>query len=276
MNEFWKFKFDDNLEFIETYDELPLWSASFGLFLLKNIKIKPYTSILDIGSGAGFPLFEIAERIGNNCICYGIDTWKNANIRSSRKIKNYNVSNVRIIETSAEEIPLENESIELIVSNLGINNFINPNLVLKESYRILKPNCNLVLTTNLNGHWKEFYNIFEETLKQLKRDDLILKIQKEQEHRGSIESISQLFIENGFKITRHFEEKFEMRFLNGSSFLNHHFIKMGWLSSWLELIPKSEHENIFNLLELNLNNFAEKKGELSLTVPMAFIEGQKI
>lgn len=66
-----------------------------------------------------------------------------------------------------------------------------------------------------------------------------------------------------------------MRFLNGSAFLNHHFIKLGWLSSWQNIIPQEDWQTVFKQLEENLNTFADKSDGLTLTVPMAFIEGQK-
>ena len=241
--------------------------------LLKHVELKSNQKILDIGSGAGFPLFELAERLGDSCKCYGLDNWKNANARAKKKIKNYAVTNVEVLEGSAEEIPFEDNSLDLIVSNLGINNFDYPEKVFKECFRVLKKNSKLALTTNLNGHWKGFYNIFEVTLRETKRFEEIKKLNEQQEHRGTIATITKLFINSGFRINRIVEEKFEMFFLNGSAFLNHHFVKVGWLSSWLELIPENERKTFFTLLEKNLNLFAEKSGRLTLTVPMLFIEG---
>ena len=252
-----------------------MWSATFGLLLLKHVDLQPNQIVLDIGSGAGFPLFELAERLGASCKCYGLDPWKNANERANKKIKNYDVNNVQVLEGSADNIPFDYASIDLIVSNLGINNFEKPDIVFAECNRVLRPNGKLVLTTNLNGHWKEFYNIFEETFRQLNKIGLIEKLTKQQEYRGTVATVSKLFTKNGFEITQAIEDKFEMRFLNGSAFLNHHFIKVGWLSSWQSIIQENEWETVFNLLETNLNNYANKKNGLTLTVPMAFIEGEK-
>ncbi|MDQ3063166.1 MAG: methyltransferase domain-containing protein [Acidobacteriota bacterium] len=275
MTEYLSYKFDDTLDFVETFDEVPLWSASFGLLLLKHLELKPNLTVIDIGSGAGFPLMELAERLGKSSKLYGLDPWKNANERARQKIKNYSLSNVEIIESSAEEIPFDDGSIDLIVSNLGINNFDQPQVVFKECNRVLKPNGKLALTTNLNGHWKEFYDIFETTLEQLGQDKIIDKLTVHQEHRGTTDSIAKLFIDNGLKIHRHFEEKFQMNFLDGSAFLNHHFVKLGWLSSWRDLLPQDNLKEIFLSLEQNLNAYSNESGGLSLTVPMAFIEGEK-
>jgi ubiquinone/menaquinone biosynthesis C-methylase UbiE len=275
ITQYLSYEFDDTPDFVETFDEAPLWSAAFGLLLLKHLELKPHLTVIDIGSGAGFPLIELAERLGKSCKLYGIDPWENACERARRKIKNYGLSNVEIIESSAEEIPFDNDSIDLIVSNLGINNFDQPQIVFKECQRVLKPNGKLALTTNLNGHWQEFYDIFETTLGQLGRSEIIDKLIVHQEHRGTIKSVAKLFTDSGFKICRHFEESFQMNFLDGSAFLNHHFVKLGWLSSWRNLLPPDDLREIFSTLEQNLNASANKSGGLSLTVPMAFVEGEK-
>lgn len=276
MTEYLSYKFNDNEEFINTFDEAPLWSASFGLLLLKHLELKPNIAVLDIGCGAGFPLMELAGRLGNTCQLYGIDPWKNATARAKQKIKNYGYSNVEILETSAEKIPLDGNSIDLIVSNLGINNFDKPAVVFKECNRVLKPKSKLAITSNLNGHWKELYQIFYATLQQLGKDNLIAVLKKDEEHRGTFETVSKLFTDNGFKITRHSEESFEMKFVDGSAFLNHYFIKLGWLTTWFGIFPKEELKEIFYALEKNLNDYSTKNNGLNLSVPMAFIEGQKI
>ena len=275
MTDYLAYTFNDNEEFINTFDELPLWSASFGLLLLKHLELKPGITVIDIGSGAGFPLMELAARLGKSCKLYGLDPWANANKRAQQKIKNYGLTNVELIEKSAEQIPFDDDSIDLIVSNLGINNFDKPPIVFKECYRVLKPKSTLAITSNLNGHWKEFYQLFYSTLKQLGKNNLIAILEADEQHRGTIESVSKLFTDNGFKISRHFEEKFEMKFLDGSTFLNHYFVKLGWLTSWMKLFPKEELQELFSALEKNLNAYSQKNNGLVLTVPMAFIEGEK-
>jgi hypothetical protein len=132
------------------------------------------------------------------------------------------------------------------------------------------------LTTNLDGHWKEFYNVFEETLLQLHKNNLVKQLKEQQEHRGNIQTLSQLFSGSGFTITTQVIDKFEMRFLDGSSFLRHHFIKLGWLLPWKAIVPEADRQVVFELLEANLNVYSAKTGELRLTVPMALVAGQKI
>jgi SAM-dependent methyltransferase len=236
----------------------------------------PGITLLDIGSGAGFPLLEIAQRLGTASTCYGLDPWTNANERAKLKMNNYDVQNVQIIDGSADAIPFPENTFDLIVSNLGINNFTNPALVIKECHRTLKPNGLINITTNLNGHWRPFYQLFTETLHTLHRTDLIASVHAQEAHRGTVASSSADLQLAGLTITRTFSESFEMRFLDGTAFLNHYFIKLGWLQSWKDLIPATLRQEFFAALEHNLNEHAKKEGCLALPVPMAFIEAQKI
>jgi arsenite methyltransferase len=270
-----KYKFTDDESFINSFDEAPLWSAAFGLLLLKHVVIESGSTIVDIGSGTGFPLFELAGRAGATCKLYGIDPWKNAMQRSRQKLESYGYSNVELIESGAEKIPLQDESVDLIVSNLGINNFEDPVAVFNECNRILKTGGRLALSTNIDGHWKLFYDIFERTLIELDKSENISKLNDQQRHRGSVESISRLFTDCGFKVTLIKEENMEMKFADGSAFLNHHFVKLGWLNSWIQLFQEDELESVFYSLENNLNSHARQNGGLVLDVPMVYIQGVK-
>ncbi|MBX7243779.1 MAG: class I SAM-dependent methyltransferase [Bacteroidia bacterium] len=132
MTEYLSYQFQDTESFANAFDELPLWSASFGLLLLKHLDLKPSQTVVDVGSGTGFPLLELAGRLGKSCKLYGVDPWSNANKRARQKIQQYGLTNVEILECSAAAIPLESQSVDLITSNLGINNFDEPEKVFQE------------------------------------------------------------------------------------------------------------------------------------------------
>jgi SAM-dependent methyltransferase len=71
---------------ITAYDELPLWSAMFGLLLLDEVPIAGVKVALDVGCGTGFPLIELAERLGPATHVHGLDPWAAALSRAAEKI----------------------------------------------------------------------------------------------------------------------------------------------------------------------------------------------
>jgi ubiquinone/menaquinone biosynthesis C-methylase UbiE len=265
--------FDDNM--VCYYDELPLWSSPFGVLLLKNIPLKKNCIIVDIGCGTGFPFLELAQRYGGSCKVFGIDPWDKAISRANRKKEQYRIENVEILRGVGEDMPFGNESVDIIISNLGINNFENPDTVIKECFRVLKPSGKLVFTTNLYGHFDELYSIFTDVLREFKLEGSINNLNEHIKKKHSLEDINLMMKKNKFFVKRVAQENYVMRFVDGSSFFNHYFIKLGFLQGWKEIINEDDWNNVFSRLENRLNNIASRKNEIAFNVPMAYIECEK-
>lgn len=277
MTKFSKSSFDINdKDTVSIIDELPLWSAPFGLLLLDAIILKPKITALDIGFGLGFPLIEVAQRLGNSSLVYGIDPWKAAIERTKLKIDKLGIKNVKLIEGAAENIPLPDDSVDLIVSNNGINNVQNLERVISECKRIAKPSAQVLATVNLDGTMIEFYNQLEQVLFNLELKDSILKVKNHiYEKRKPLEELIELFEKNTFKVERIKKSEFYYRYLDGTTMFNHSLIRIAFLDSWLELVPANRMQEIFEKVEEELNKTATEKGQLTFTVPFVLIEAIK-
>ncbi|MEZ4935356.1 MAG: hypothetical protein R2788_24885 [Saprospiraceae bacterium] len=133
----------------------------------------------------------------------------------------------------------------------------------------------ICITTNLEGHFREFYAVFESTLKELGLSELLPVLKKQEEHRGTDESVRDLFENANFSITKMIRGRFQMRFLDGSALLNHLLVVMGFLPDWKNMIPQNRQREVFGLLEKKLNEQAKWDGELRMTVPMLYVEAIK-
>jgi ubiquinone/menaquinone biosynthesis C-methylase UbiE len=231
--------------------------------------------VLDVGCGTGFPLFELAQRLGCTSIIHGIDPWKAALNRAKRKSQLWNIRNVELAQGDASVMPFRNGQFDLIVSNLGMNNFNDPEAVLTECWRVSKPSAKVVLTTNLKGHMREFYDVFESSLLDL-NEKAVKALESHIAKRATLEGIAALLERTGFRLSKVHKESATMRFMDGSAFLRHYFIKLGFLDGWKSVLDADEHEAVFARLETNLNNLAKARGELDLTIPMAYIEGARV
>jgi arsenite methyltransferase len=257
------------------FDELSFWSSRFGAILFEHLELRRNIDILDLACGAGFPTFELAHVHGGSCRVTGIDVWKEALDRARSKLAVYDLPNVKLVEADGANMPFADGEFDLIVSNLGINNFPDPQAVLSECFRVAKPGARIVLTTNIKGHMREFYEVFRETLRELDKPEYLQRLDTNEGHRGTKESVCELVERSGFKVTRVIEAGFRMRYLDGSALLNHFLTKFGFLEGWRNVVDPGDEKAIFAAIEKRLNDIAATTGDLSMTIPALYIEAEK-
>jgi ubiquinone/menaquinone biosynthesis C-methylase UbiE len=238
----------------------------------------PLTGIetaLDAGCGTGFPLIELAERLGRDAAVHGVDPWSGALARAAEKVKCRATPNVILHEASATAMPFADGHFDLIVSNLGLNNFDDRIGALRECRRVARKGAVLALTTNLQGHMQELYAIFEEVLTRHGLASELASLREHVAHRATVAAVRELLESNGFQVTRVVVRSARMRFASGSALFNHYFIKLGFLDAWKKVVTGRETE-IFPELEEQLDRYAAGHGGLSLTIPMAYVEAQAV
>jgi arsenite methyltransferase len=262
-----------NNDFVDIFDETPLWSAPFGLTLLDNIPYKSIQNVLDIGCGTGFPGIEIAQRLGIGSTVYCLDPWKEALNRLEFKLKTAKIKNVMVTCGIAEEMPFQDNFFDLIISNNGLNNVRDITKVASECSRTAKPTADLIFTFNSSGTMIEFYNQFELLLMS---HNMTLEIENLKNHiiskRPAISEMIKHFTENGFILVDCIENQFYMSYADGSAFLNHFFIKAVFLNSWEEIVPEDVRKDFFKELEARLNKYSIKNNGLKLSIPYVCVK----
>jgi SAM-dependent methyltransferase len=230
--------------------------------------------VLDAGSGTGFPLIELAQRLGSSCRVIGIDPWLAALRRAQMKTETLSIGNAHIVNGDAATLPFPDGQFNLIVSNLGINNFAAPDLVVRECRRVATPDAHLALTTNLRGHMQELYDLYAQTLQELDMPQALITLETHVNHRTTLEGLSMLLLGANFVVRDVFQQTYAMRFLDGSALLRHAFIQLGFLDGWRKVVAPSDERRVFLALEQRLNEHAASRGELRLTIPMAYVMAQ--
>jgi len=277
MKEYLNYAVDaDDPNLISAIDELSLWSAPFGLHLLDAIRIKQKSNVLDLGCGTGFPLTEIAARLGNTSKVYGLDPWMRALERAGSKLRINGLKNTMVISGYAEQMPFPDDSFDLIVSNNGINNVRDMKLSVQECYRVSKIGGQLVFTLNLEKTMIEFYSVFQRILKENRLNEALPRVKQHiYDKRRPLSEIKTLLRDTGFHITEIVEDAFKFRFADGSAMFNHPMIRNWFLGSWKKIVESADIEKIFDQVETELNRQVEKDGEIDLTVPYVTIDCEK-
>ena len=263
-------------EIAEIYDETSFWSARFGVFLLDRIPLRAGEHILDVGCGTGFPVLELAQMLGQGARLVGVDVWREALQHAHLRRARLGLDQVEFLLADGVALPFANGCFDRVVSNLGINNFEHPMECLRECRRVTRPGGSLVMTTNVEGHFRELYEVFREVLVASGgREAELERLDADMRHRGSADSIVRLLESTGWSVAFLADETSSLRYLDGAALLGHSLVQFGFLPAW-RAIPDADHvEQVLGRLEERLDEIARRQGHLEMSVPMLYVEATR-
>lgn len=96
-------------------------------------------TVLDLGSGGGIDVLLSARRVGPTGFAYGLDMTDEMLALAERNRAEAGAENVKFLRGHIEEIPLPDNSVDVIISNCVINLSADKDQVLREAFRVLKP-----------------------------------------------------------------------------------------------------------------------------------------
>jgi ubiquinone/menaquinone biosynthesis C-methylase UbiE len=102
-------------------------------------ELRPGETVLDLGSGGGIDVLLSARRVGPAGKAYGLDMTDEMLALANENKRKAGAENVEFLKGEIENIPLPDNSVDVIISNCVINLSGNKEQVLKEAFRVLKP-----------------------------------------------------------------------------------------------------------------------------------------
>jgi 2-polyprenyl-3-methyl-5-hydroxy-6-metoxy-1,4-benzoquinol methylase len=102
-------------------------------------ELKPGETVLDLGSGGGIDVLLSAKRVGPTGKAYGLDMTDEMLALARENHRKAGVENVEFLKGEIENIPLPDNSVDVIISNCVINLSADKDRVLREAFRVLKP-----------------------------------------------------------------------------------------------------------------------------------------
>jgi SAM-dependent methyltransferase len=102
-------------------------------------ELHPGETVLDLGSGGGIDVLLSARRVGPAGKAYGLDMTGEMLALARENQRKAGVENVEFLQGEIEQIPLPDNSVDVVISNCVINLSADKDRVLREAFRVLKP-----------------------------------------------------------------------------------------------------------------------------------------
>jgi ubiquinone/menaquinone biosynthesis C-methylase UbiE len=231
----------DKLAKIYDAEILPIWSRRFGKMLLRDLALPPRAMVLDVACGTGYPSLEILRRMDGEGRIIAIDP--SSPMLDEARMKAGPLSGKRIFfrsESALPRLPFADDVYDLTLCNAALQEFDDPEPVIRDFARVTKPGGRVIVTLPLAGSYREFFDIFREVLVKEDLKEAIDRLDAYLVRFPPIEQARAWFEDAGLEDVEVEYDTFTLLFKSGREFFFAPIIEYGPLADWKAIAGKGE------------------------------------
>ncbi len=270
----------DKLAKLYDAEILPIWSQRFGKLLLRDLALPPKAMVLDVGCGTGYPSLEILRKLDDQGRIIAIDS--SSPMLDEARAKAGALSGKRIFFRSENALPrlsFTDDVYDLVVCNAGLQEFEDPEAVIRDFSRVSKPNGRVVVTMPLAGTYGEFFDIFREVLVKQDRQDAIDRLDAYLSRFPPLEQAKAWFEDAGLTSVTADYDTFTLLFRSSREFFFAPIIEYGPLSDWKAIAGKGEQmQKVFWECKASIDSYfpgGKTGSSFAVTVVAGCVRGRK-
>lgn len=110
------------------------------------------TTVADLGAGTGYLALELAKYAK---IVFAIDQSQNMLDQIKEKAHIHKIDNIYTLASDIQSIPFQSSQIDIVTMNMALHHMLEPNLIIKEMYRLLNDKGTVIISDVMshNGKW---------------------------------------------------------------------------------------------------------------------------
>jgi len=224
-------------------DEIgPPYATRFATLLLRRVRPRTGTRIVEIGCATGHVTRELARRFDERSAITAFDE-ADAFVSEAR-LKMEGVEDLRapisLRVAAPAALPADDATADLAVSNLAVAASVDPGMAVEEIARVLAPAGRAVITAPLRGTWDEFIDLFRDVLRESGKRDRLAALDRHVAALPDAARVTGWLTDAGFSDVGVEIERWEILFKTSREFLFAPLVELGPLAHWKRVAGSGE------------------------------------
>lgn len=211
---------------------VPRYSALFGRLLLSALPQRERLQVLDVGCGSGYPALEVLRRLGDGGRVIAIDPDPALLDVARRRALDETGRRIFFKVESAEQLSFRDDVFDVVIGNLALGSFEQPEGALREMRRVLVPAGRLLLTHPLAGTFEEVLDMFREVALKTDSGSLAQRIERVAARYPSASTLQAVVAGAGFEDVDVQIEEFQVPFGSAAELFRDAMVRFVALPEW--------------------------------------------